>query len=229
MNVSISQDDAFRQRRAAHATAAAAHALIRARRSVRRYEERQPPQAALERIFASVAHAPSGHNRQPWRFLLITDRARKAALATTMGERLAADRRRDGDAEAIIEADVARSFKRITGAPVVIVVAMTLAEMDRYPDHERAHAVWLMAVQSTAMAGQNLLLAAVAEGLGACWMCAPLFCAPEVRRVLLLPNDWEVQGLVTLGYPARPTPMKPRKPLSEFVLFAGAECGREPA
>jgi F420 biosynthesis protein FbiB-like protein len=196
---------------------------------VRRYEQRQPPQAALERVFASVAHTPSAHNRQPWRFLLITDRARKATLAAAMGERLAADRRRDGDAEAIIEADVARSFKRITGAPVVIVVAMTLAEMDRYPDQERARAEWLMAVQSTAMAGQNLLLAAAAEGLGACWMCAPLFCAPEVKRILSLPNDWEVQGLVTLGYPAQPTPIKPRKPPSEFVLLAGAEYGREPA
>jgi F420 biosynthesis protein FbiB-like protein len=236
MNVSISPHEVFGQWRASakaerveDATAAAAHALIRARRSVRRYEERQPSHAALERVFGSVAHAPSAHNRQPWRFLLITDRGCKATLATAMGERLAADRRRDGDAEALIEADVARSLKRITGAPVVIVVAMTLAEMDRYPDQERARAEWLMAVQSTAMAGQNLLLAAAAEGLGACWMCAPLFCAPEVKRVLSLPNDWEVQGLVTLGYPARPAAIKPRKPLSEFVLLAGAEYGREPA
>ncbi len=234
MNVSLFSNEVFGERQAAashveDATAAAAHALIRTRRSVRRYEERQPPQAALQRVLASAAHAPSAHNRQPWRFLLISDNAGKAALATAMGKRLAADRRRDGDAEAIIGADVARSFKRITGAPIVIVVAMTLAEMDCYPDQERAHAEWLMAVQSTAMAGQNLLLAAAAEGLGACWMCAPLFCAPEVKRVLQLPNEWEVQGLVTLGYPARPSPMKARKPLSEFVLLAGAQCGLEPA
>jgi nitroreductase len=79
-----------------------------------------------------------------------------------------------------------------------------------------------MAVQSTAMAGQNLLLAAAAEGLAACWMCAPLFCEADVKRTLSLPADWQVQGLVTLGYPdpSRPLPTKPRKALSQFVFSA---------
>lgn len=204
--------------------AAQTHALLRQRRSIRRYEARQPERVMLERIFASVAQAPSAHNRQPWRFLVITDHASKTALASAMGERLGADRRRDGDAEADIQCDIDRSFKRITGAPVLIVVAITLEEMDRYPDRSRARAEWIMAVQSTAMAGQNLLLAAAAEGLGACWMCAPLFCEPEVKRSLSLPDEWEVQGLVTLGYPARPAPVKPRKAVSEFVFCRGAKA-----
>jgi hypothetical protein len=59
-----------------------------------------------------------------------------------------------------------------------------------------------MAVQSTAMAVQNLLLAAHAEGLGACWMCAPLFCPEVVRSVLAFPAYWQPQGLITLGWPA---------------------------
>jgi coenzyme F420-0:L-glutamate ligase/coenzyme F420-1:gamma-L-glutamate ligase len=41
-----------------------------------------------------------------------------------------------------------------------------------------------------------------ALGLGACWMCAPLFCQRTVREVLSLPDDYEPQGVVTLGYPA---------------------------
>jgi nitroreductase len=97
-----------------------------------------------------------------------------------------------------VRSDVIRSFQRITGAPVVIVVAMTLAEMDSYPDESRARAEYLMAVQSTAMATQNLLLAAHAEGLGACWMCAPLFCPSEVKLALGIPEDWQLQGLLTL-------------------------------
>ncbi len=204
-----------------------AQALLRRRRSVRHYEARQPSDATLARILASAGKAPSAHNRQPWRFLLIADRERKASLANAMGARLAADRRRDGDAETAIAADVARSFERITGAPVVLVVALTLVDMDRYPDESRARAEWLMAVQSTAMAGQNLLLAATAEGLGACWMCAPLFCEPEVRRALSLPADWQVQGLVTLGYAARPAPIRPRKKLSEFVFQAATDGKRQ--
>ena len=65
----------------------------------------------------------------------------------------------------------------------------------------RSNAEFLMAVQSTAMAVQNLLLAAHAIGLGACWRCAPLFCAETVIDTLKLPQNWHPQALVTLGYP----------------------------
>lgn len=206
-----------------------AHALLRKRRSIRRYKAKKPDQNTLARIFASVAQAPSAHNRQPWRFMLITEPGVKANLAHAMGDRLAADRQSDGDDKAAIAADVARSFRRITGAPVLVVVALSMAEMDRYRDDRRDRAEWLMATQSTAMAGQNLLLAAAAEGLAACWMCAPLFCEEEVKGALALPEDWQVQGLVTLGYADRPGPIRQRKPIGEFVFSAAPAYERQPA
>lgn len=199
-----------------------AHALLRGRRSIRYYRPEPPADAVLARLFESVTMAPSAHNRQPWRYLVIADSAHKAALAGAMGARLAADRKRDGDADAAIAADVTRSHQRITTAPIIIVVALTLGDMDRYPDEQRRQAEYLMAVQSTAMATQNLLLAAHAEGLGACWMCAPLFCPADVRSALNMADDWQPQGLITLGYPARPGKLKPRKPLSAFVTFVPA-------
>jgi coenzyme F420-0:L-glutamate ligase/coenzyme F420-1:gamma-L-glutamate ligase len=203
------------------------HRLLRERRSLRHYDAGQPTDAVLRRIFHSVAHAPSAHNRQPWRFLVVADSDLKTRLATVMGDCLTADRRRDGDSDLAIRADVERSFRRLTTAPIVIVVALTLLEMDRYPDDVRARAEWLM--QSTAMAGQNLLLAAQAEGLGACWMCAPLFCEQEVKRTLSIPDDWQLQGLTTLGYPVRSAPAKTRKALSQFVFSAMPDRECRPA
>jgi F420 biosynthesis protein FbiB-like protein len=197
----------------------AAHAFLRSRQSIRRYQSAQPTVASLRRIFESVACAPSAHNRQPWRYMVISDVRTKQRLAIAMGQRLAADRAKDGDLDEAIQRDVQRSYQRITGAPVVVVVALSLAEMDRYPDQNRERSEYMMAVQSTAMATQNLLLAACAEGLGACWMCAPLFCPDDVKRVLSLPEDWEPQGLITLGYPSQPWRVRPRKPVSEFVRF----------
>jgi F420 biosynthesis protein FbiB-like protein len=134
-----------------------------------------------------------------------------------MGARLAADRARDGDDPAAIERDVARSYARITGSPVVLAICLTLADMDRYPDEARAAAETHMAVQSTAMAVQNLLLAAAADGLGACWMCAPLFCPEIVRSALGLPADWKPQGLITLGHPASAGKPAMRRPLGDVV------------
>lgn len=217
-----------RIRLAVPTAADAAHALLRGRRSIRSYRPDCPPDDVIDRIFTSAAAAPSAHNRQPWRYLVLREAAPKARLAEAMGARLAADRGADGDAADSIERDVARSFQRITGAPVVILVALAMAEMDHYPDPTRAHAEYLMAVQSTAMATQNLLLAAHAEGLGACWMCAPLFCAAAAREALPIPSDWEPQGLVTLGWPASAGKPQQRKALAEFVVFADSLAGRAP-
>jgi nitroreductase len=100
---------------------------------------------------------------------------------------------------------------------VVVAVCLSLADMDRYPDPARAAAECLMAVQSTAMAVQNLLLAATAAGLGACWMCAPLFCPAVVRGALALPADWQPQALVTIGRPASAGKPPSRRPLADVV------------
>jgi coenzyme F420-0:L-glutamate ligase / coenzyme F420-1:gamma-L-glutamate ligase len=196
------------------------HGLLRSRRSIRNFRPDAIPEAVLERLFTSAAAAPSAHNRQPWRFFVIKDATAKAHLALAMGIRLVRDRRRDGDAADAIARDVARSYARITGAPVLIVVSLTLEHADVYPDAKRREAEFLMAVQGTAMAAQNLLLGAHAEGLAACWMCAPLFCPTVVRKELSLPAHWQPQGLIALGIAADAGRARERRALEEFVVSA---------
>jgi coenzyme F420-0:L-glutamate ligase/coenzyme F420-1:gamma-L-glutamate ligase len=192
--------------------------VLEGRRSVRRFRPDMVPAAVLERVLAAAVRAPSAHNRQPWRFCTVRELATKERLADAMGRRLRAERERDGDAPQAIASDVQRSRERIVGAPVVIAVCMTLADMDRYPDERRNQAEWVMATQSTAMAGAHLLLAAQAEGLGACWTCAPLFAPEEVREMLQLPADWAPQGLVLLGYRAEDGKVRERRALSSVVI-----------
>jgi coenzyme F420-0:L-glutamate ligase/coenzyme F420-1:gamma-L-glutamate ligase len=194
---------------------------IAERRSIRRYDDAPLDPARLDRLLEAACWAPSAHNRQPWRFAVLRAAAPKQLLARAMGARLAQDRAADGDDPAAIARDVARSAARITGAPVVVAACLTLADMDRYPDPARAAAERVMAIQSTAMAVQNLLLAATADGLGACWMCAPLFCPDVVRAALALPDDWEPQALVTLGGPADTGKPATRWPLAERVREIG--------
>lgn len=189
---------------------------MRERRSIRHYCPEPVPAGLIDRLLDAARFAPSAHNRQPWRFAVLDD-ASKAKLAAAMGERLRADRLADGDAADDIARDVERSRVRIVGAPVLITACCSLADMDRYPDARRAEAERTMAVQSTAMAVQNLLLLAHAEGLAGCWMCAPLFCPDTVRAALDLPADWQPQALITLGYPAAPGKKRERRPIAEFV------------
>lgn len=192
--------------------------VARGRRAIRRYLDKPVPRELLNQLLETAVWSPSAHNRQPWRFAVLEAPANKEKLAKTMGERLRADRTADGDPPEAIERDVARSFARITGAPVVIVVCLTLADMDSYPDARRSQAERTMAVQSVAMAAQTLWLAAHAAGLGACWLCAPLFVPQLVQNTLSLPPDWEPQGLLTLGWPAE-NKTKPRHPWQTRVQF----------
>lgn len=192
---------------------------MRSRRSVRRYTDQPVAQALIERVLTAATWAPSAHNRQPWRFVVMQDPQDKARLADAMGQRLRRDRLADGNPPALVEADVARSRARITSAPVVLVVCLTREALDHYADERRASAEYLMAVQSTAMAVQNILLAAHAEGLGACWMCAPLFCADTVRESLELHASWDAQALVTLGYPAKGGKAAARAELAAVTLW----------
>ncbi len=188
------------------------------RRSVRRYRQQPVPRPLIEQILTAAIWAPSAHNRQPWRFAVIESEEQKVRLARAMGARLRHDLLADGAAEAVIEADVSRSYSRITQAPVLIALCLSMVDMDTYPDERRQQNEYLMAVQSVAMAGQNALLAAHELGLGACWMCAPLFCPDVVRTALDLPDDWQPQALLTLGYPAEEK-IKTRKPLEASVVW----------
>lgn len=182
--------------------ASALLAHLRARRSLRRYRDCPVPAAAIEQLLEAATWAPSAHNRQPWRFVIMQEPAVKSRLAQAMGTRLRADLQADGLPEPLIAADLARSYSRLSQAPLLILLCMSLHDMDAYPDQRRRHFEATMAQQSTAMAGQNLLLMAHALGLGACWVCAPLFCQDTVAATLDLPEDWQPQSLITCGYPA---------------------------
>lgn len=188
------------------------------RRMIRRYTEQPLAREAIDAVLAAAIRAPSPHNRQPWRFAVVTGPARER-LASAMGGRLRRDLAADGVAADAIERDAARSHQRITGAPACIVACLSMRDMDRYPDARRNAAERWMAAQAVAAACQNMLLCATGLGLGACWMCAPLFCPDAVVAALDLPVDWEPQALITLGHPADAGRARERMPAAGVTVW----------
>ena len=118
-----------------------------------------------------------------------------------------------------IQAQIKRSKERITSAPVAILLCLDVSEMDSYPDEKRSRAEYIMAVQSVAAAGLQLLLAAHAEGLGGVWACWPLFAPRTVQKNLNLSDTWEPQGMVFAGYYEAAPEVRIRKPLQEISVF----------
>ena len=164
--------------------------------------------------------APSAHNRQPWRFVVIITRAVKERLADAMAADFERDLLRDGVSAEKIQAQIKRSRDRIKSAPVAILLCLDTNEMDSYPDEKRQLAERTMAVQSVAAAGYQILLAAHAEGLGGVWACWPLFAQETIQDTLNLCESWEPQGMFFLGYPDENPKPRDRRAISEITAGA---------
>jgi nitroreductase len=137
---------------------------IRARRSVRSFEETEVPRQALDRILEAARQAPSAKNVMPWRFIVVGDAQTRAQIALS---------------------GVYGKFLATT--PVVIVGCGDEAASPRW------YAV------DTAIALEHIALAAVAEGLGSCWVGS--FDEALVKRLLGIPEGHRVVALLGLGYP----------------------------
>jgi nitroreductase len=120
----------------------------------------------------------------------------------------------EGANEADIEKRAVTSMRRMDEAPVVIVLCRDKTDIRDDTMEEVA-----MGVQSTALAGLQLLLAAHAEGLGASWICWALYAQEETRAALDLPKTWVPQAFYFLGYPAETTEPKDRKSIKEIVKW----------
>lgn len=149
----------------------------------------------------------------------MTDLSVKARLADAMTEDFEHDLLRDGVPTEKIQAQIKRSKDRLTSAPVVILLCLDMSEMDTYPDAKRQQAERMMAVQSGAAAGLQLLLAAHAEGLGGVWVCSPLFTQETIQKTLNLPETWEPQGMFYVGYPDVNPEARERKTFESISLF----------
>ncbi len=148
----------------------------------------------------------------------MTDVSVKTKLADAMAIEFQHDLEADALSPEEIEKKVTRSRERIINAPVVIILSVDMSDMDIYPDTHRKKAEYIMATQSAANAGMQLLLAAHAEGLGSVWVCSPLFVPNVVQKSLDLPKTWEPQAIYFLGYPDIIPALRERKPLDTVVI-----------
>ena len=194
------------------------HNFLRTRRSVRRFKTDPVPVSVIKNILATATYAPSAHHRQPWRFVVITNVDIKTQLADAMAQDFERDLRRDNLPPEKIQAQLKRSRERITSAPAAILLCLDMSEMDSYPDEKRNKAEYMMAVQSTAAAGMQLLLATHAEGLGGVWACWPLFAQDTIRTTLKLPDSWEPQGMFFIGYSEVIPDVRERKSIDDIAI-----------
>jgi nitroreductase len=184
---------------------------MRTCRTIRRLRPDPVPDELLREVLTAATWAPSGGNRQPWRFVVVREPERKRKLrelyqplwesfSAAYAARMLA---RAPEAEDTIKrmmgaADhLAQHFDR---APVIVVVCVHLPDLaitDAGLDRPS-----VVGGASIYPAVQNLLLACRAVGLGGA--LTTLLCQkePEVRALLGIPERWATCAHVPIGYPA---------------------------
>lgn len=185
--------------------------LMRTRRSIRRFEDRAVSREDLNRLLEAARWAPSNHNRQPWKFMVIEDRARIRGLAELVKHGMEGKLKSLPEVAAVHAAGLVRHGTFFSAAPVVIValhklpIAAAASLWEGMPHPELVSGEPL----SVAMAMQNLLLAAHVLGLGTCVMTAPLL-AGHLAEALPVPPGFGITGLIAVGH-ADEVPQAPRR------------------
>ncbi|HEY8525722.1 MAG TPA: nitroreductase family protein [Acidimicrobiales bacterium] len=199
-------------------------------RAIRRYRDEPVPPEVLRAVLFAATRAPSGSNRQPFRFVVLTDgpkaRAAKALIGESARRFWRAKRAQDG-------------YDRGSGAVADSPKARMARTMQRYVDEfERVPVLILPCLvryrapnptegASVYPACQNLLLAARALGYGGVFTGFNHAVDAELRELLGIPEGTAIAGTITLGKPAgRHGPVR-RRPLAELVFEE--EWGRAPS
>lgn len=182
--------------------------LLEARRSIRKYQSQPVPAEVLERVLSAGMQAPSGKNRQNWRFYVLQGKKRDDYLALSQKSWLGIKDVLEKRLKPSLYQFTERFFFTLGDAPVVILCYSFNDKEERYHT----------SIGSVYMAVENMNLACFAEGLGCCTMGAPLEIREEVDRFVGVDRLAEYKsgnlellcGLV-LGYPDHEPPKAPRQ------------------
>jgi nitroreductase len=174
------------------------------------------PDEHLKIILNAANQAPSAHNQQSWRFIVISGDKKKGLAGLIAGR---------ADQFPRASAALLRMASRtITSAPVVIAVSNS-GELIRHGtelfqiDSKLSHDLFrTMEIQSSSAAVENLLLAATSLGLASVWLGIMFLIKDEVLEYLNEPKG-EFMAIVAVGYPERPTQSPKKQPLHDIVRF----------
>lgn len=170
--------------------------LVRQRESCRDYLPDPVPDEVLERCLEAFRLAPSACNRQPWRAVVVRSPATREQICR----------------EALLPG---LPMPWLAQAPVLIALA-TESELFTH-----RLAPFFSGVRydllDPGIAGEHLVLAAAAEGLGSCWI--GWIRPAKLRKILHMPRSFQVLALISIGYPASRRDSTKRKDLAEICRF----------
>lgn len=172
-------------------------ASIKARRSIRKFQDRPVSDEVLHSLLEAVQWSPSWANTQCWEVVVVKDPALREQLQATMGKGNPAT-------------------KAIVSAPLLLVMCAKLKESGYYKGVVTTKfGDW--SLFDLGIATQSLCLAAHSLGLGS--VVVGLFDQDAAAKALGLPEGYDVVDILPLGYPDQEPKAPPRKEIAQFVHY----------
>jgi nitroreductase len=165
---------------------------IHTRHSVRAFTPQPVARETIDLLVSAAAAAPSAQNSQPWHFHVATGETRRR-----VGELIALTTVHLSEYVDMLGPEGVRRAEKfyadLGGAPVVIALSVPKSQDESWRANEYL---------SAGAAIENLLLAALQEGLGACNITAPHWVLDDLHVAFAVPEDREIASLILLGHPA---------------------------
>jgi nitroreductase len=189
---------------------------IKNRRSVRLFLDKLVSDKDLETMLNAANQAPSAHNQQSWRFIVLKGQ-KKNELANLINEKAANFTKPSTTLLRL-------ASRSIVSAPVVIAVANSgqlisrgteLFKVDKYTGNDFFR---IMEIQSSAAAVQNLLIAATSLGLATVWLGVLILIKNDILRLLGEPEG-EFMAVIPVGYAAKVSHSPKKQPLEMVVKY----------
>ena len=171
--------------------------IVKGRRSIRRYQEKEVPDELLQQVLESIQWSPSWANTQCWEVIISRDPDVKARLKEALN-------------------NTNPSKKAMDQAPIILTLCAKLKSSGYYQEKVTTKfGDWFMF--DIGLATQSLCLAAHDLGLGT--VIVGLFDHDKVKTTLGLSEGYEVVVLIPLGYPAKDSPAPRRREISDFCHY----------
>lgn len=191
---------------------------IQSRRSIRKYKQMEVPKDVLEQIIEAGRLAPSGKNKQPWKFLVYEKHAKEGLLA-----QMEAGLKRETDGEAILPdtryglPDARNTLRIMKEAPTIIIVMNPYGNSPFESCTVDKRVTEIVDSLSIGAAIQNMLLEAERLGIGTLWIGNTFFAYPELAEYVN--EQGQLVAAIALGYADESPAQRPRKSLDEITVY----------
>ncbi len=194
--------------------------VIQERRSIRKYQTRSVPREDLEKIIEAARLAPSGTNRQPWRYVLLSSEEEKEKLAGAVMQPFVLQAPALFvcclDRKAYTRGLVEKRMKELVQTNVISEEAAGYIYKRKMPEHTEEVVIPASAYVDLGIAVEHMVLMAASLGLGSCWV--RLFSQQQVQESLRLDQNIEVVALLPVGYPDEDPAPRPRLSRDDIMI-----------